>query len=285
MKLSVLTPSYDYAHYLEDALTSVDRQHGASVEHVVIDDGSHDDSVEILRRWPGQLVWREKPNAGLSATLNDCLEDASGDVVGWLNADDYYLPGALERALAIFRAEPRTDVVFGDSVFVDAAGRVTRLLGQHPFHRRLLTRLPSPPLSPVALFIRRSALPARPFDEGMRVLMDWDLYFQLVDRGARFHYEPRCFGAFRRHEAQASGEPMGDDHPEWVRLTSRHGMRRGNAGRLDRLAGNAAHAALKLVAGSYRRQLTTNGLRGRDTRWFATQEGADTAASLLGMYR
>src|SRR5690242_7659236 len=109
LRFSILTPSYNYDRYLGDALESVARQDGVEVEHVVVDDGSTDSSVEILRAWQHPLRVEVQPNRGLARTLNRALELATGDVVGWLNADDFYLPGALAAAAAAFAADPRLD--------------------------------------------------------------------------------------------------------------------------------------------------------------------------------
>src|SRR5579862_2261918 len=98
--LSIVTPSYNSAEFLEDALRSVARQQGIAAEHIVIDGASTDDTVAILQRHPS-VQWLSERDRGQSDAINKGFLRATGDLVGWLNADDYYLPGGLE---AIARA-------------------------------------------------------------------------------------------------------------------------------------------------------------------------------------
>src|SRR3954447_11195594 len=112
--LSVLTPSYNYDRYMADALASVGEQgRHDEVEHVVVDDGSSDGSVELLRTSSYPIRWSTKVNGGLSDTLNSCLSLASGEWAGWLNADDYYLPGALDAVLNAIAMNEGADFIFG----------------------------------------------------------------------------------------------------------------------------------------------------------------------------
>ena len=158
VRLSILTPSYNYARWLPDALASVAHQGEPDVEHVVVDDGSTDDSPEVLKEWPGSLIVREKPNAGLSDTLNVAIEEASGEWLGWLNADDFYLPHALSTIRHAIKNYPDAEMFWGDSIYVDSEGRFLRLVAQHPTNRRVL-RLMGGHIAPCATFVRKAAVP------------------------------------------------------------------------------------------------------------------------------
>lgn len=280
MRFSILTPSHNYADYLPDCLESVARQEGVDVEHVVIDDGSTDNSVDILRAWPGPLRLEVQPNAGLSRTLNRALELATGDVIGWLNADDFYLPGALRAAAAAFEEDERADVVFGDSVFVDERARVLQLKPQHRMQPVILRSYDSF-VAPCASFRRRTALPEPAWCEDMRTLMDWDQDLGLVAAGRRYRHIRLAVAAFRRHDKQQSALAAEGDAAEWELLVRRHSLPlRGRRKPLVSAAGHLLHAGFKLAAGSYARQARTRHLRGRDTRWWATEEGAETVRAL-----
>ncbi len=104
--LSVITPSRNSAQFLEDALLSVARQSGPRVEHIVMDCASTDNTLEILNRFP-QVQWISEPDQGQSDAINKGFLRASGDLMGWLNADDYYLPGGLQAIAARRRNAPR----------------------------------------------------------------------------------------------------------------------------------------------------------------------------------
>ena len=104
--LSVITPSRNSAEFLEDALLSVARQQGPRVEHIVMDCASTDNTIEILNRFP-QVQWISEPDQGQSDAINKGFLRATGDLMGWLNADDYYLPGGLEAIAARPTNTPR----------------------------------------------------------------------------------------------------------------------------------------------------------------------------------
>jgi glycosyltransferase involved in cell wall biosynthesis len=113
--ISIVTPSFNAAAYLEDAILSVSRQGRVAVEHIVTDAVSTDGTLEILRQYP-HLRWISEPDRGQSDAINKGFLLAKGELVGWLNADDYYLPGALEAIANAAAAHPEADVIYGDCV-------------------------------------------------------------------------------------------------------------------------------------------------------------------------
>jgi hypothetical protein len=232
------------------------------------------------------VKWWEKPNSGLSDTLNVAVAAASGDYVGWLNSDDFYLPWTLSVLRTALQEHPDADVVYGDSLFVTEHGDVLRLAGQHPFSATSLRGF-GPFIHPCAMFVRTTSLPARGFDTGMLKLMDWDLYLQLLQDGASFRYVRAPLGAFRRHERQASVVESAGDRAEYARLYTRFGQSSAGAGwRARRLVGHLDHAARKAVNGSYTRQVAVSRrLRGQDANWMAGDAGRQTMRSLAALYR
>jgi hypothetical protein len=268
VRLSILTPSYNYAHWLPDTLSSVAHQGDSEVEHVVVDDGSTDDSLEVLKKWAGPLVVREKPNAGLSDTLNVATDEASGEWLGWLNADDFYLPHALSTIRRAIKNYPDADMLWGDSIYVDAEGRFLRLVAQHPTNRRVL-RLMGGHIAPCATFVRKAAVPKGVFDVGLSVLMDWDLALAMLHQGSRMVWLATPLGVFRRHGNQLGRPARVEEHN---RVRMRYGLP--THPRVRRLAwhyGRLEHAAHKVLVGSYMRQSRVADLRGIDMRWFASE--------------
>src|SRR5437868_5073964 len=107
MLFSVLTPSFNYGRYIDDALLSVERQEDvAGVEHIVQDGASTDDTVQHLQARGESLRWVSEQDAGQSDALNRAMRVSRGDVIGWLNADEFYLPGALAAVAEIFSTQP-----------------------------------------------------------------------------------------------------------------------------------------------------------------------------------
>jgi hypothetical protein len=165
--------------------------------------------------------------------------------------------------------------MYGDGVAVDDRGRLLELRPQHRFSGRAL-RLYGPFLDSVSMIVRREALPARPWDASLRIVMDWDLYLHLLSAGRRFDYVPYPVGAYRRHASQASRRPR---RHETIVVRERYAI---PSARWNQRGGRALHRLRKLTAGSYGRQLRARSLRGRDLRWFGLdEEGLDTFRILL----
>ena len=271
--IAVLTPCLNFRRYLSDALDSVAAQHPA-VEHIVQDGGSTDGTQDLLEHSPG-IDWRSEPDDGQSDALNRAIQRTTGEWIGWLNADEFYFPGALQ-ALHSVATETGADLVFGDMAEVDEQGRLLRLRPQHPYDAFAM-RAFGPHIASCAMIVRRSALPEQPWDPRLRVTMDWDLYLSLSDRDASFAYVPLPVGAFRRHDAQVTARS-----DAWKRdaavLKDTHGVDRAP---LRALAGLAVHRTRKLTSGAYRRQWRARGLRGTDLKWFAGPEGEAGIGALL----
>ena len=276
--VSVLTPSFGYARFIGDALQSVALQDDVSAVHVVQDGASTDGTVDILRALGSSVDWRSEPDAGQSDALNKALARATGKWVSWLNADEFYLPGALAHLVRIGE-KTRADVVYGDAVFVDAQGRLERLLSQHRFDRTTLfhygTIIPS-----CAVLIRREALGIKPWDESFRLLMDRDVYMRLVGSGARVIYTKRPIGAFRVHDERVSAGTTSTFAAEYERIAQKYQP----TSRLQKVAAITRHRWLKLLDGSYQKQRRVALERGRDVRWFASAEGAQGCAALFERY-
>ncbi len=278
-EVSVLTPSYRYARFIVDAIESVVRQDRLTVEHVVQDGTSDDGTVDILKRYDDRIVWTSEPDEGQSDALNRALARANGTWIAWLNADEFYLPGAL--ATLVRQAERAgADVVYGDCVFVDANGRIVRLLPQHRFSAKILREygcyIPSN-----AMLIRRSALGEAPWDPTVKRIMDWDLYLNLLRRGARFCHVAYPAAAFRAHDERVTSKPPSDFEEE-NEVASRYGLPRDvwDRWRASRV-GRWLHPVYKAVGGAYIRQFHARSLRGRDLRWFDDPRGLETFDQLL----
>jgi GT2 family glycosyltransferase len=277
--VSVLTPSFRYGRFIADAIESVHHQGGVSYEHIVQDGGSQDETLEVLSRFEGRVVWASEPDQGQSDALNRALAKATGDWVTWLNADEFYLPHSL---VMLIRHAHRTgaDVVFGDCVFVDANGTIERLLPQHRFSAKILREygcyIPSN-----AVLIRRSVLGDAPWDPTVKRIMDWDLYLKLLRRGARFSHVPYPAAAFRAHDERVTSKPPSDFEEE-NEVASRYGLPRDvwDRWRASRV-GRWLHPVYKAVGGAYLRQLRARSLRGRGLRWFDDPRGLETFEVLL----
>lgn len=278
--VTVLTPSRNYAEFIEDTILSVRGQHGVTVQHVVQDAASTDETPAVLARHAAYVEWASEPDRSQSDALNKAFTKATGRWIGWLNADEFYLPDALA---TLVTAGERTgaDVVYGDCVIVDERGRVRRLLAHHPFSPRVLRNY-GPSLSSCSAVFRRTALETNPWDVDIRRVMDWDLYLKLLERGATFRHVPYPAGAFRTHPGQVTAAPWHVWQEEDERIAARYGrpIRLGERWKAY-TRWRWLHRALKLVSGAYRRETLARAFIGRDLRWFASDAARADAVRFI----
>ena len=122
--VSIVTPSYNQAEFLEETMLSVLNQGYPNIEYIVIDGGSSDGSVDIIRRYTDRLAyWVSEPDRGQAHALQKGFTHASGEIIAFLNSDDAYLPGAVDTAVGALLADPELAMVHGDSICVDGDGR------------------------------------------------------------------------------------------------------------------------------------------------------------------
>lgn len=123
-KISIVTPSYNQGQFLEETIRSVCHQDYPNLEYMIIDGGSTDNSIEIMRKYQSFLTyWISEPDAGQSDAINKGWRKSTGEIIAWLNADDYYSPGALSHVATIFRENPEVVLVHGSANTHDQSGR------------------------------------------------------------------------------------------------------------------------------------------------------------------
>lgn len=195
--VSVVTPSLNHAAFLGEAVASVRAQAYAPLEHVVVDGGSEDGTCEMLSALGSAVRWVSEADRGQSAALNKGVRMSTGEILGWLNADDLYEPGAVASAVAFFDAHPDVALVYGDAVFVDAAGLELGPCSQvREFTHAELVHSGDFVAQPAAFFRRAAFDAVGGLDESLHWAMDYDLWLKLA---ARFPvaYLPRRLARYR----------------------------------------------------------------------------------------
>ncbi|TNF47756.1 glycosyltransferase, partial [bacterium] len=125
--ISIITPSFNQAPYLERTILSIHNQRYPNLEHIIIDGGSQDGSVDIIKRYEAVLdYWQSAPDKGHCDAINIGASRATGQYMTWVNSDDLLLPGALHRVASVIRESPATDIVYGNQVEIDQDDRVTK---------------------------------------------------------------------------------------------------------------------------------------------------------------
>jgi glycosyltransferase involved in cell wall biosynthesis len=180
MRISILTPSYNQGRFLERNIQSVLDQDVADVEHIVMDAGSADDTVAILNRYNERVQWRSEKDNGQADALNKALKQATGDIVGWLNVDEYYEPRIFRKIIDAFERSPDAMVVYGDFRRVTADGATIRINRQWRFDYAVC-QVQTPIMFNCAAFFRRDRLmECGGFDVSWTYLLDWELYIRFM---------------------------------------------------------------------------------------------------------
>lgn len=222
-KISIVTPSFKQAGFIERTIKSVLNQNYPNLEYFVQDGGSLDGTKEILNRYADKLTgWESRPDNGQSQAINLGLAKTSGDIMAWLNSDDILLPGSMTYVADYFNRHPEVDVVYGHRILIDE--------NDQQIGRWMLPRHDDDVLSwadyipQETMFWRRSIWEKAggQIDETFRFAMDWDLIIRFRDAGARFACLPRFLGGFRIHMQQkTSAEISGIGIREMTRIRER----------------------------------------------------------------
>jgi glycosyltransferase involved in cell wall biosynthesis len=196
--VSIVTPSLNQGRFLPHAVESVLVQEGVDVEYFVADGGSSDETLDVLRRYEGRLRWDSRPDRGQSHAVNRGIRATSGPVVGWLNADDVYEPGALLAAAEALDADPELDVVYGRANWIDASGAVLGPYPTEPWDPRRLVETCF--LCQPAVFMRRRVFERFGLlDESLQYCMDYEYWLRLARGGARFTHIRQVLAGSRLH--------------------------------------------------------------------------------------
>ncbi len=222
--VSILTPSFNQAPWLADNLHSVACQTYPNIEHIVMDGGSADGSVGILRAAGESVRWRSERDHGQSHAVNKAFAESLGEIIGWINSDDAYFDcRVVEDVVAFFTSHPDVDVVYGHCLQTTADGHAIQVLWAPRFDPELLLVV-DPQMQP-ATFVRRSALAAPMLDESFDFAMDYELWLRLASRGHKFARLDRIV-AIDRHQSERKSSTIKDIHTDDLgRLNAMYGLR------------------------------------------------------------
>lgn len=201
--VSIVTPSYNTGAFIEETLRSVSEQDYPFVEHIVLDSGSTDETLKILARFPSVRLITPAPS-GVSEKINLGFSIARGDIVGWVCADDYYLPGAIAKAVDALKRNPDAALVYCNWLEVDESSvEIERRRSKQAGFRELLDEenYVGATHSP---FIRREALErVGPVDTRYNFCQDWELWIR-ISRMFPILYVDDWWAAYRVHRGQES---------------------------------------------------------------------------------
>ncbi len=221
--VSIVTPSFNHAVFLEETILSVLNQDYPNLEYILVDGGSTDGSLEIIQRYADRFAWWvSEPDAGQTDAINKGFARAKGEIFAWLNSDDTYLPHAISEAVEYLQQHPDVGMVYGAANFIDEQGRV---LGKFPARQTDYCRLRQGYVhipQQAAFFRAKLWHLVGPLDPSFYFAMDYDLWVRLA-RVAKIVYVPRVWANFRLHGSAKTIAADDRCWPEMLRVHYRDG--------------------------------------------------------------
>ncbi len=224
--ISIITPSLNSDRFIEQTIRSVLDQDYPEIEYIVVDGGSTDKTIDILKNFEGRIAWTAERDAGQAGAINDGFRIAKGDVLGWLNADDLYQDGALRDVARKFDEGPDLMMAYGDGELIDENGR---LIEKYPCEEFRLEALPYACfICQPACFFRRSLLEiAGNLDSELRYAMDLDLWirFGMLKKENphwKFEYVRTTWACSRMHPTNKTLSQRQESYQEVVDVIRRY---------------------------------------------------------------
>jgi glycosyltransferase involved in cell wall biosynthesis len=221
-KITIVTPSFNQGQFIEETIRSVLLQGYPNLEYIIIDGGSTDNSVGIIRKYePWLTYWVSEPDHGQSHALNKGFSRATGELIGWQNSDDWYCPHAFEHAAVASKAHPERDIYHGITEFQDANGAwLYDVFRMRIGIEELSQEFPSFCAVNPAIFYRRHL-----FDDGLTInesyhyAMDAEFLMRVLLQGAKFQFIPQVMGCNRVHGgAKTQSDSMGSVSAELAKV-------------------------------------------------------------------
>ena len=221
MLVSIVIPSYNQAGFLEASLRSVLEQDYPEIEVLLVDGGSTDGSLEIIRKYADRLAWWvSEKDGGHADALNKGFAHARGEIFAWLNSDDTYYPGAVSEAVAYLQAHPEVGMVYADADLTDKDGRIIGRFASRPTDYRRLLR--GSVHIPQATTFYRAEVWRRlgPLSLELFFSFDYDMWVRFA-KVSRLQYLPRRWATFRLHD---EGKSVRNDdlcYPDMLKVHER----------------------------------------------------------------
>ncbi len=222
-KISIVTPSFNQAEFLEYTIRSVLDQGYPNIEYIIMDGGSTDGSREIIEKYSDRLAyWQSAPDNGQASAIFQGFEKSTGEILAWINSDDYYLPGALFSVAEQFIRDPGTRWLVGDGIYVDQEGKTLFYQNKYPpitfktmyFSYNLV-------MQPATFWKRDLFFSTGGYDRTLRFSFDYDLFlkFSRVTRPRRLK---KILAAFRLHAGSKTMTILDVSHYESQKIRSQY---------------------------------------------------------------
>jgi len=224
-KVSIITPSYNQGQFIERTIRSLLNQDYPNIEYIVMDGGSTDNTVEILRKYEDRLTWKSEPDKGQSDAINKGFRMATGEILAWLNADDTYKAGAINKAVDYLVKHSQVDIVYGNGNLIDEQDNLIGEFKSFPidlraclYHGRISIFQPS-------VFFRKDVFEkVGALDEKLHITMDIDYWIRITKQGLTMEHIDCPLANLRWHRLAKTCQILGQ-HPKYhLQLLRKHGL-------------------------------------------------------------
>lgn len=204
-KVTIVTPSFNQGQFLEETIRSVLLQGYPNLEYIVIDGGSTDNSVDIIRKYePWLSFWVSEPDEGQADAINKGFAKSTGELLGWINSDDYLYPGVIKRVAEVFQANNRVEMIYGD---VDSGwpekNKAHRLFGEQIEFIEMLRTIRVPIPQQGSMWKKSVLDRVGNLDSRWQVVLDQEFFTRVAEKCQLLHL-PMVMGFFRLHENSKS---------------------------------------------------------------------------------
>ncbi len=229
MKITVVTPSYNQGSYIRRTIESVLSQEIEGLEYIVMDGGSTDETVSILKEYGDSIIWKSEKDKGQTDAVNKGIRAAHGDIIGWLNSDDIYYPGAIGKVLDVFQRHPEINVVYGNANHIREDDSFIEEYYTEDFDYERLKDVCF--ICQPSLFFRKKLVDIYGYlDDKLQYCMDYDYWLRLgkgekfyrlneLIAGSRLYDDNKTLGARRKvHEEMLvmQKKNLGRASEKWV---------------------------------------------------------------------
>jgi glycosyltransferase involved in cell wall biosynthesis len=222
-RVTIVTPSYNQAEFLEETIRSVLLQNYPNLEYIVMDGGSRDGSVDIIRKYEKHLsYWTSEKDGGASDAIARGFERATGSIMAYLNSDDPYLPGAIHAVVRFFQEHRQCNVVFGNTYWTDPVGNVLAERRQTPFWSASYLYGGADMQQPSTFWKRDLYVKAGGMDPAYITAFDTDLFCRFIACQAEFRHLKRFLSCFRIHPESKSSTLIDRRTQELGRIRAIH---------------------------------------------------------------
>lgn len=217
-RISVVTPSYNQGRFIEQTILSVLGQSYGNLEYIIMDGGSSDETVEVIRQYEDKIDhWVSGRDGGQADAINKGFARATGDILCWLNSDDYFTPGALKEAARAFQGG--ADLIYGDCLTFSQKGKRS-VINRPPQHDRKLLGVVDYIVQPSSFWKRSLWEKTGALREDLNFVFDWEWFLRAAEQGT-FAKHDFIFSAYRFHDAHKSSQTEGRRAAEIVEVSKR----------------------------------------------------------------